>query len=91
MSERDSNMNRLAVGFVMVVALFIYGFPKLVLYVGPTREVWKQFWLASGAVVPLVVLLPVVLRGSLRLRFASVLLCVFPCLVLYSVLKDHFR
>jgi glycopeptide antibiotics resistance protein len=92
MSAIGSPVYRLTFTFVWVAALLIIGLPKLAVYSGETREIWKQFWLAIASVIPLVVVFPVFVRGSLRSRILGAVLCIFPCVGLLIVLFwEHFR
>ena len=91
MDARDSSVHRLTFSFVWVIALIFFGLPELAKYGGYTREVWKTFWLSCSSVIPIVVVLPVIFKGSFKLRIAGAVLCIFPCLVLYIVLREHFR
>ena len=89
MVTRYSPAGRLGFTFVWVIAFLIY-LPRLASYGGPTREIWKQFWMACWAIVPIVVVWPVLVRGDYRWRIVVGVLCILPCIVIYTVFRDHF-
>jgi hypothetical protein len=77
-------------GLVLVFefALLFY-LPELGKWSSISREVWQRFAIASVSAICLVVLVPVLIRGSSVDRLWATLLCCFPGYLLFGCVMDH--
>ena|ERR1041385_3047226 len=80
---------RFGLAVVAVIALTIFALRETALYSTYSAQLLKHFGLASASVVCLVVVCPLIWRGTTWMRVVSALMSIIPCLVLYWVLSDR--